>query len=100
MRALGRDDPGSARGEAGAAIDDSMRRISNKRSAAPEAAPLLRGADGLAAHTRVGMLPFDHDRQLASVVTRTSDGTTTLVTKGAKTSLAVVNVQRGHTIVN
>jgi P-type Mg2+ transporter len=51
--------------------------------AAPEAAPLLSAPDGLAAHTRVGMLPFNHDRQLASVVTRTSDGTTTLVTKGA-----------------
>jgi P-type Mg2+ transporter len=52
--------------------------------AAPEAAPLL---DDVAAHTRVGILPFDHDRQLASVVTRSADGTTTLVTKGAPEAL-------------
>ena len=37
----------------------------------------------MAAHERLGLLPFDHDRQLASVVTRTPNGTTTLITKGA-----------------
>ncbi len=51
--------------------------------AAPPAAPLLTRTDGVAAHERLGLLPFDHDRQLASVVTRTPDGATTLITKGA-----------------
>ena len=51
--------------------------------AAPTAAPLLTVTDGVAAHERLGLLPFDHDRQLASVVTRTPDGATTLITKGA-----------------
>ena len=40
-------------------------------------------ADGVAGHERLGLLPFDHDRQLASVVTRTPDGARTLITKGA-----------------
>ncbi len=49
---------------------------------APAAVPLL-AADGAAGHERLGILPFDHDRQLASVVTRTPDGARTLITKGA-----------------
>jgi len=49
---------------------------------APDAVPLL-GAGGVAGHERLGLLPFDHDRQLASVVTRTPDGARTLITKGA-----------------
>jgi P-type Mg2+ transporter len=34
-------------------------------------------------YTRIGFLPFDHERQLASVTTRTPGGETVLVTKGA-----------------
>jgi Mg2+-importing ATPase len=49
---------------------------------APEAAPLLSAADGLSAYERLGALPFDHERQLASVVTRSASAVT-LVTKGA-----------------
>ncbi len=50
---------------------------------APAAAELLAASDGVAAHERVGLLPFDHERRLASVLTRTRDGATALVTKGA-----------------
>ena len=49
---------------------------------APEAAPLLAGAGGLDAYARIGTLPFDHDRQLASVVVR-ADAGPMLITKGA-----------------
>jgi Mg2+-importing ATPase len=49
---------------------------------APEAAALLGAADGVPAYERLGLLPFDHERQLASVVARSSDGAA-LVTKGA-----------------
>ena len=59
------------------------QRARPRALAAPAAAPLLAAPDGVAAHERLGLLPFDHDRQLASVVTRTPDGATTLVTKGA-----------------
>jgi Mg2+-importing ATPase len=51
--------------------------------AAPGAAPLLDAADGVRAYTRLGLLPFDHDRQLTSVVVRDRSGATVLVTKGA-----------------
>jgi Mg2+-importing ATPase len=50
---------------------------------APAATPLLRAPDGPAAFERLGLLPFDHERQLASVVVRTPEGTPMLVTKGA-----------------
>ena len=50
---------------------------------APAAAPLLAAPDGAAAYARIGALPFDHDRQLASVVVRAPDGSVMLVTKGA-----------------
>ena len=49
---------------------------------APAAAPLLAAASGPAAYKRMGQLPFDHERQLASVVVQSPSGTT-LVTKGA-----------------
>ena len=49
---------------------------------APAAAGLLDGADGVRAYERLGMLPFDHQRQLASSVVRSPAGVT-LVTKGA-----------------
>jgi P-type Mg2+ transporter len=47
---------------------------------AREAEPLL---PDLSHYQRLGALPFDHERQLASVLVRADDGTTTLVTKGA-----------------
>ena len=50
---------------------------------ADDAAQLIASADGLPAYRRVGSLPFDHERQLASVTAATSDGTNVLVTKGA-----------------
>ncbi|HEX2850956.1 MAG TPA: magnesium-translocating P-type ATPase [Acidimicrobiales bacterium] len=34
-------------------------------------------------YERLGLVPFDHDRQLASVLARTPEGNTLLVTKGA-----------------
>jgi Mg2+-importing ATPase len=51
------------------------------REAAPAAG--INGLDGPAGYTRLGLVPFDHDRQLASVLARTSEGDTVLVTKGA-----------------
>jgi Mg2+-importing ATPase len=53
---------------------------------APAAAALLRGAP-VAGAERLGSLPFDHDRRLASVVVRWPDGTVQLVTKGAPEAL-------------
>jgi Mg2+-importing ATPase len=51
---------------------------------APATKALLEDdADGPAAFERLGLLPFDHERQLASVVVRTPGGTPMLVTKGA-----------------
>jgi P-type Mg2+ transporter len=46
----------------------------------------LRAADatgGPRAYQRLGLAPFDHDRQLASVAVRTGSGATLLVAKGA-----------------
>jgi Mg2+-importing ATPase len=51
-------------------------------ASAPEAAPLLVSPEGVPAYQRIGQLPFDHDRQLASVVMRSAAGVT-LITKGA-----------------
>jgi Mg2+-importing ATPase len=50
---------------------------------APAAASLREAPDGSSAFERLGLLPFDHERQLASVVVRTAGGTPMLVTKGA-----------------
>jgi Mg2+-importing ATPase len=50
---------------------------------APAAGDLAKDPSGPAAYQRVGLLPFDHERQLASVVVRGPDGATLLVTKGA-----------------
>jgi len=44
---------------------------------------LARGPDGPGAYHRLGIAPFDHERQIASVAVRTAVGTTLLVTKGA-----------------
>ncbi|MFN8108703.1 MAG: magnesium-translocating P-type ATPase [Thermoleophilia bacterium] len=49
---------------------------------APGAAAAL-GAGGAAAHTRLGAVPFDHERRMASVLVRTPAGEVRLVTKGA-----------------
>ena len=50
---------------------------------APAAAQPLGAPAGVAAYERLGVLPFDHERQLASVLVRTRDGARTLVSKGA-----------------
>ncbi len=50
---------------------------------APAAARLIAGATGLDSYHRCGSVPFDHERQLASVTASVSDGTNVLVTKGA-----------------
>ena len=50
---------------------------------APNAAAVLASADGPTACRRLGTLPFDHDRQLASVMVATADSKLLLITKGA-----------------
>jgi P-type Mg2+ transporter len=51
---------------------------------APAAEPLAADpTGGPRAYQRLGLAPFDHDRQLASVAVRTPAATTLLVTKGA-----------------
>jgi P-type Mg2+ transporter len=57
----------------GNALDQALYRV-------PSADSALRDLTGYA---RLGALPFDHERQLASVLVRAADGTTLLVTKGA-----------------
>jgi P-type Mg2+ transporter len=51
--------------------------------AAPAAAPLLDTADGPRSYRRLGLVPFDHDRQLASALVDTPELIRVLVTKGA-----------------
>ncbi len=51
--------------------------------AAPDTAALVSGSEGLSAYQRLGLLPFDHERQLVSVTARTPSGSRVLVTKGA-----------------
>ena len=48
-------------------------------------APKVAGGDGAAAakYQRLGVLPFDHERQLASVLVDSPDGEPLVVTKGA-----------------
>jgi Mg2+-importing ATPase len=50
---------------------------------APDAAALLARADGPRAYRRLGALPFDHDRQLASVIVSAPGGASLLIAKGA-----------------
>jgi Mg2+-importing ATPase len=50
---------------------------------AEDAAALLSAPDGPAAYERLGLLPFDHERQLATVLARRGDDDPVLVTKGA-----------------
>jgi Mg2+-importing ATPase len=57
----------------GNALDQALYR-------APAAKPLL---PDLTRYKRLGALPFDHERQLATVIVRAEDGVRMLVTKGA-----------------
>ncbi|MGN6444060.1 magnesium-translocating P-type ATPase [Amnibacterium sp.] len=50
---------------------------------APAAASLTNAADGVGAYRRLAALPFDHERQLASVAVVAPDGGRLLITKGA-----------------
>ena len=50
---------------------------------APNASAVLASADGPTSYRRLGALPFDHDRQLASVLVAAADSKTLLITKGA-----------------
>jgi Mg2+-importing ATPase len=57
---------------------------------APSAQPLAADpSGGPSAWQRLGLVPFDHDRQLASVAVRTPTATTLLVTKGAPEAVLV-----------
>ncbi len=51
--------------------------------AAPATTGLTGTTGGPGTYQRLGIAPFDHERQLASVTARTAAGTTLLVTKGA-----------------
>ena len=50
---------------------------------AHDAAALLGAPDGPQAYERLGILPFDHERQLATVLARRGDEVPILITKGA-----------------
>jgi Mg2+-importing ATPase len=50
---------------------------------APDTAAVRAGPNGPDAYRRVGILPFDHERQLVSVTATAPGGATVLVTKGA-----------------
>jgi len=51
--------------------------------AAPDAGAVRARPDGPDAYRRVGILPFDHERQLVSVTAADPSGATVLATKGA-----------------
>ena len=61
--------------------------LDNALWAAPSTAELLTGDDPPSGYERLGLLPFDHDRQLSSVTVRTPDGRRTLIVKGAPEAL-------------
>jgi len=50
---------------------------------APDAGVLARRPEGPAAYQRLGLIPFDHERQIVSALVRSADGDTLLLTKGA-----------------
>lgn len=54
---------------------------------APGAAALVSAPAGPGSHVRLGIVPFDHERQLVSVVVRPPEGPPLLVTKGAPESV-------------
>jgi P-type Mg2+ transporter len=60
----------------GNALDQALYR-------APNAATVLATTDGPNAYRRLGALPFDHDRQLASVIVVAAPAKPLLITKGA-----------------
>jgi Mg2+-importing ATPase len=68
-------DDGPAAG--GNALDQALRN-------SPAAAAHRAATTG---HLRLGVVPFDHDRRMVSVLTRSPDGATQLVTKGAPESV-------------
>ena len=71
----GPGDAGPAAG--GNALDQALR-----------SSPAASGErDALAGYTRLGVVPFDHDRRMVSVLTRSADGRARLVTKGAPESV-------------
>jgi len=51
------------------------------------APPVIEQLAAVEASTRLGVLPFDHDRKMVSVLVRAPDGQITLVTKGAPESV-------------
>ncbi len=53
----------------------------------PAADDVVAGPDPPSGYERLGLQPFDHDRQLSSVVVRATDGRTILVLKGAPEAL-------------
>ena len=68
--------PGDAGPVGGNALDQALWR-------APEAAAVASGPGGPSGFSRYGSLPFDHERQLASVAALDGQGRPLLVTKGA-----------------
>src|SRR5205823_9574520 len=50
---------------------------------APAAVALGASADGPSAYQRLGLSPFDHERQLVSAAVRADSGDMLLLTKGA-----------------
>jgi Mg2+-importing ATPase len=60
---------------------------------APDTSDLRAGTTGPAAYQRLGLLPFDHERQLCSVVVRAPDGKPLLITKGAPESVLARSVE-------
>ena len=61
--------------------------LDNALWVAPASSNIGSGADPPSGYERLGLLPFDHERQLSSVVVRTADNRTSLVTKGAPEAL-------------
>jgi P-type Mg2+ transporter len=57
--------------------------LDNALWSASAAEDVMAGGDPPSAFQRLGLLPFDHERQLSSVVVRTAEGGTLLITKGA-----------------
>jgi len=64
----------------GNALDQALWRADDVKAASI-------GSDGANAYRRLGILPFDHDRQMASVLAIDGKGQRVLVTKGAPESV-------------
>jgi Mg2+-importing ATPase len=64
------------RGSGGNALDQALWAAPTAKAGGPAAVEA-------AGHERLGVLPFDHERQLGSVLVRDPSGATVLVTKGA-----------------